>query len=88
MKATHGVFGGQSVPIFKDPKTDKGGLKKSQKGCCMVNLQTDGSFVCTDSYDEWVPDQYTCLHPIFCNGTLTNAPTFQEARARLYPEGF
>ena len=86
MKATHGVFGGQSVPIFKDPKTDEGGLKKSQKGCCMVSLQTDGSFICTDGYDEWVPDQYTCLQPIFCNGKLINVPTFQEARARLYPE--
>jgi nicotinamide phosphoribosyltransferase len=88
MKATHGVFGGQSVPIFKDPKTDEGGLKKSQKGCCMVSLQTDGSFICTDGYDEWVPDQYTCLQPIFCNGKLINVPTFQKARARLYPEGF
>lgn len=86
MKATHGVFGGQSVPIFKDPKTDEGGLKKSQKGCCMISLQTDGSFICTDGYDEWVPDQYTCLQPIFCNGKLINVPTFQEARARLYPE--
>lgn len=86
MKATHGVFGGQSVPIFKDPKTDEGGLKKSQKGCCMVSLQTDGSFICTDGYDEWVPDQYTCLQPIFYNSKLINVPTFQEARARLYPE--
>ena len=86
MKATHGVFGGQSVPIFKDPKTDVGGLKKSQKGCCMVSLQTDGTYICNDGYDEWVPDQYTCLQPIFCNGKLINVPTFQLARARLYPE--
>ena len=87
MKATHGVFGVQTVPIYKDPKTDEGGLKKSQKGCCRVwyDARTD-LYTCTDRYFEWVPDAETLLTPIFKNGALENAPTFQLVRARLYPE--
>lgn len=87
MKATHGVFGGQTVPIYKDPKTDEGGLKKSQKGCCRVwyDARTD-PYACTDRYFEWVPDAETLLTPIFKNGALENVPTFQLVRARLYPE--
>jgi nicotinamide phosphoribosyltransferase len=87
MKATHGVFGGQTVPIFKDPKTDEGGLKKSQRGCCRVwyDARTD-LYTCTDRYFEWVPDEETLLIPVFKNGKLPNQQSFHEIRARMYPE--
>ena len=68
MKATHGVFGGENVPIFKDPKTDNG-LKKSQKGCCAI-IKGENGFVCTDNYDSWVENKYTYLRPVFNNGKI------------------
>ena len=86
MKATHGVFGGQSVPIYKDPKTDVGGLKKSQKGCCQVIRGEDGNFICKDGFEGWVTNNLTHLKTVFYDGHMCNVPTFQEARARLYPE--
>ena len=89
MKATHGVFGGKSIPIYKDPKTDNGGLKKSQKGCCRVvyNIVTE-RFECLDGYDNWVDSEATWLETVFYNGELCNVDVFQTIRAHLYPEGF
>ena len=83
MKATYGVFDGKSVPIYKDPKTDVGCLKKSQKGCCMVTGDWKQEYACIDGYDEWVPDQYTALEPVFKDGEI-NISTFQEIRGRMY----
>ena len=88
MKATYGVFGGKEIPIYKDPKTDQGGLKKSQKGCCMVGLLSDGNYICVDGYSEWVPDNRTALRPVYKDGQLINKMTFQEVRSNLYQEGF
>ena len=72
--------------IYKDPKTDQDGLKKSQKGCCMVSLLPDGDYTCVDGYSEWVPDNRTVLRPVYKDGQLINKMTFQEVRANLYPE--
>ena len=36
IKATYGEIDGQPLMIYKDPKTDSGNFKKSQKGCCVV----------------------------------------------------
>ena len=84
MKATYGVFDGKSVPIYKDPKTDEGGLKKSQKGCCRVSVSANGEYLCTDGYEEWICDRGTCLQPVFRDGSLINPQTFQMIRGRLY----
>ena len=86
MKATHGVFGGQNVPIYKDPKTDKGGLKKSQKGCCAVERVNDGTFKCIDGFDTWVPNRATVLETVFKDDCLINQQNFHTIRRRLYPE--
>jgi nicotinamide phosphoribosyltransferase len=86
MKATHGVFGGQSVPIYKDPKTDVGGLKKSQKGCCQVIRGEDGNFICKDGFEGWVTNNLTHLGTVFYDGHMCNVDTFQTIRTRLYPE--
>lgn len=83
MKATYGVFGGVEVPIFKDPKTDNG-LKKSQKGCCLVRRLADGSFDCIDGYREWVEDIKTQLIPVYKDGESINEQEFLNIRARLY----
>jgi nicotinamide phosphoribosyltransferase len=84
MKATYGVFGGKEVPIYKDPKTDEGGLKKSQKGCCRVYQKEDGSYACVDGYEGWIADEDTILRTVFKDGSLFNLRTFQEIRGRMY----
>ena len=84
MKATYGVFGGQVVPIYKDPKTDEGGLKKSQKGCCAITRDAEGTYYCTDGFTDWVDDSITELIPVFKDGQLFNLSTFQDVRGRLY----
>ena len=87
MKATYGVFGGKEVPIYKDPKTDQGGLKKSQKGCCRVTFNpTLNSYTCEDGFKEWVDDDKTVLRTVFKNGQFFNLQTFQQIRDNLYPE--
>jgi nicotinamide phosphoribosyltransferase len=84
MKATYGIFGGKDIPIYKDPKTDEGGLKKSQKGCCMVYQESNGNYVCVDGYKDWVADKDTIMKTVFKNGELFNLSTFQDVRGRLY----
>jgi nicotinic acid phosphoribosyltransferase len=87
MKATHGVFGGKAIPIYKDPKTDEGGLKKSQKGCCRVTqYPVTGEFRCEDGYEQWVDEDKTALKTVFKDGNIVNEKTFHEIRATLYPE--
>lgn len=84
MKATCGTFGGWAVPIFKDPKTDNG-LKKSQKGCCMVIWDEEMKlFRCSDGWDEWVEDEATALIPVYKDGESINEQEFLNIRARLY----
>ena len=86
MKATWGMFGGKEVPIYKDPKTDNG-LKKSQKGCCAIEYDISGErFTCRDGFHEWVSDDDTLLLTVFEDGAMPKEQTFQEIRARLYPE--
>ena len=87
MKATYGVFGGKEVPIYKDPKTDEGGLKKSQKGCCSViyDSETD-TYTCIDGFKDWVEDRVTVLRPVFKDSKMLNVENFQTIRNRLYPE--
>ena len=86
MKATWGMFGGKEVPIYKDPKTDNG-LKKSQKGCCAIEYDVSGErFTCRDGFHEWVSDDNTLLLTVFEDGAMPKEQTFQEIRARLYPE--
>ena len=85
MKATYGVFGGKNIPIYKDPKTDEGGLKKSQKGCCRVfQYPVTGDYGCEDGHDQWVDADDTVLKTVFKDGELFNLSTFQDVRGRLY----
>ena len=85
MKATHGVFGGKEVPIYKDPKTDKSGLKKSQKGCCAITYNPDeNTYACQDGFDTWVPNHKTVLTLVFRDSRFYNMSTFKSVRGRMY----
>ena len=37
-------------------------------------------------FEGWVTNNLTHLKTVFYDGHMCNVPTFQEARARLYPE--
>ena len=50
----------------------------------MVNLLSDGNYICIDGYSEWVPDNRTVLRPVYKDGQLFNLQTFQDVRDRLY----
>ena len=79
IKATNVVINGESIPIFKDPKTDDG-LKKSAKGLLMVTrLGDDYSFK-----DECTPkeEKRGCLESVFKNGVLLRDDTLEEIRNR------
>lgn len=47
VKSTYCEISGKPINIFKNPKTDTGHFKKSQKGCCLVT-EKDGKLVCQD----------------------------------------
>jgi nicotinamide phosphoribosyltransferase len=96
MKATHTIVNGQSIDIYKDPKTSDG-TKKSAKG--LLKVIYDGSF---ETYSKTLPkdgtpkdiilvDQCTpkqesegLLRTVFSNGQLVIDESLQTIRARLW----
>lgn len=81
VKATHGIVNGVEREIFKDPITDKGGVKKSAKGLLRVEL-VDGDYVLLD---QQTPDEEAQgeLKTILYNGKQSNLTTWKEICARL-----
>ena len=87
MKATYGEFGDKKLFIYKDPKTDKGSLKKSHKGCCAVMPDNvNGGFWCLDQFEGPVADHQTALNVVFYNGCVLGTQNFMDIRRRLYNE--
>lgn len=89
LKVTHGVVGGEEVPMFKDPVTDRGPQsagKKSQKGMCILERDGEGNLFYTDQHsmaDADTPDNL--LRPVFRNGMLLVDEDFDTIRHRLHP---
>jgi len=93
MKATYGIINGKPVNIYKTPKTDKGGVKKSAKGLlCVVKDPVTGHL---EMLEEVTPaeEKTGLLTTVFLNGELVKEATLAEIRARLksqvkitYPE--
>lgn len=84
MKATYGEFGDKKLFIYKDPKTDKGNLKKSHKGCCAVTKNQDGTFSCEDKHYGMVPDEKTELKTVLIDGVVNRLQTFRDIRENLH----
>ncbi len=78
MKATHGVVDGISIDIYKDPKTDIGGIKKSAKGLLRVN--NDLTLSEQVSVDE---EKQGMLRTVFKNGEVCNQVGLRHIRDRL-----
>ncbi|SHH34057.1 nicotinate phosphoribosyltransferase [Clostridium grantii] len=85
LKATHAVINGEEKFIFKDPKTDTGNFKKSQKGMCYV--YKDGEEILykdelTISQQEAFKDNL--LEIVFKDGNLVRDYSLKEIRERLH----
>lgn len=82
MKATYGEVNGESIEVFKDPKTDSG-VKKSAKGLLCV-VEENGEYILKD---QCTPEQEASsdnmLLPIFKNGKLLRETSLQEIRDRI-----
>lgn len=83
VKATYGETKDKKFPIFKDPKTDTGNFKKSQKGLCRV-FSPHGEVILQyeDGFLEEPKDNL--LQTVFRNGELTNPTSLKEIRNRLH----
>lgn len=76
---------GTEYQIFKNPKTDTGKFKKSQKGLVLVTKNRDGDILAYDGYTATTyPKTYEDLmKPIFRDGKMMNETSLAEVRDRV-----
>lgn len=88
IKATYAEdANGKPIMIFKNPKTDVGHFKKSQRGCCRVFKDGD-SYTYEDglTWNETQGDNE--LRVVFKNGHFIKAFTLDEVRQNLHGGNF
>lgn len=80
---------GEERQLFKNPKTDTGKFKKSQKGLIYVTKNNNGEIVAYDGYNtETLPKTGNLLQPIFKDGKMLKEVTLGEVRSRLHDNDF
>lgn len=86
VKATYGEIDGEPLMIFKNPKTDTGQFKKSQRGLCRVYRDSGGVITYEDGYDRMTfpDDRQNLLEPVFKNGQMIREQSLGEIRGRLH----
>ena len=95
IKTTYGEYdeGGKwPIEIFKDPKTDTGNFKKSQKGACAVVEDPHTGII---SYQDGMTLNQAhsavlgnMLRTVFKDGQLINPTTFTQIRNKLWNNKF
>jgi len=87
MKQTAGIYNGVFREIFKDPKTDDGNFKKSQKGMVAV-VKRDGDLKLVDGLTPNTEKQVqgNLLETVWENGEFKREHTFDEIRERVAKE--
>lgn len=79
---------GEERQLFKNPKTDTGKFKKSQKGLIYVT-EENGEIVAYDGYTtDTIPKDGNLLQPIFRDGKMLKETTLAEIRTRLHNNEF
>lgn len=88
IKATYCEIDEKPYPIFKNPK--EGGFKKSQKGCCVVTVDDQGTYQYQDEFtwEEACANADNQLVTVFKDGKLQKEQTLQEIRERLHEGRF
>jgi len=89
MKSTYCEVDGKSIMIFKDPKTDTGNFKKSQKGCVFVSRNENGDLTYRDelTFNELKVLQSSgkdAFVKVFEDGFLKGRLTLKEVRDNLW----
>lgn len=85
VKSTYGeMYDGAVIQILKDPKTDTGNFKKSQKGLCVVYRdEEDGVLKYVDQvHSTNIPENE--LKTVFKDGVLLKQFTLDEVRQNLH----
>lgn len=84
VKATAGIVKGQVRSIFKDPKSDIGGLKKSARGFLAVYKDASGEYILKDqvTQEEAYSDRSE-LKQVFRDGHLLIETSLAQIRARV-----
>ena len=79
---------GDERQLFKNPKTDTGKFKKSQKGLIWVGYAENGEIIAKDGYTlDTLPDN-NLLQPIFKNGQMVKETSLTEIRNKLHNGDF
>lgn len=98
VKSTYCEVNNVPYQIFKNPKTDSGNFKKSQKGMCIVyrNFDQDGKITCQDGFttssivdaaeltDGMIAENL--LKTVFKDGLMVKEYTLKEVRDKLHEE--
>uniref|UniRef100_UPI004056E88F nicotinate phosphoribosyltransferase n=1 Tax=Acetatifactor sp. TaxID=1872090 RepID=UPI004056E88F len=84
IKATYCEISDKPYPIFKNPKD--GGFKKSQKGCCVVTKDENGTYRYQDEFtwEQAYSNADNELVTIFKDGVLLKEQSLREIRERLH----
>lgn len=90
VKATYGELkDGTPIEIFKNPATDTGNFKKSQKGMCYVCMSETGEISYMDGFTSAsLPSTGNLLEPVFRDGKMVREYTLAEIRNRLHDGAF
>jgi nicotinamide phosphoribosyltransferase len=88
VKATYAEIGDKPYMIFKNPKTDTGNFKKSQRGLCRVFYNDSGEIIYEDGFDKnTLPyEKENLLECVFKDGKMIREFTLSEIRNRLHGE--
>lgn len=85
LKATHSIVNEEERFIFKDPKTDNGNFKKSQKGMCVVYKDKNEKIIYKDELTIKETEQYkdNLLTTVFKDGKIIKEYNLKEIRQKL-----
>ena len=86
VKATYAEdYNGKPIMIYKNPKTDSGNFKKSQRGCCRVTRSLpSGNYCYTDGLTWEQAQEDNELKVVFKNGQMLKVFTLDEVRKNLH----
>ena len=80
---------GNPIEVFKNPITDTGNFKKSQKGMCYVHYDENGDISVTDGYTRaTLPNEGNLLQSVFKNGKVYNEISIYDVRNTLHENRF
>lgn len=80
---------GNPIMIFKNPKTDTGKFKKSQRGCCAVHFDGENfSYVDGLTFAEHDADTLNVMQPVFRDGKMLIDYSLSDVRNNLWDGKF